>query len=96
MKAHLQATREALDKPAFIKLAAPQLAPLTEDTVARAYDLLLKMGVWDPNDDLLNKAAAERTTAQMVEFNVIERDVPFERWATDRFVKEAVAALGRK
>jgi len=96
VKAHLEATREALDKPAFIKIAAPQLAPMKEDVVSRAYDILLKMGVWDPNDALLNKKAGEYTIAEMVRYGVIAKSVPFETWATDRFVKAAVAELGAK
>ncbi|WJR75809.1 ABC transporter substrate-binding protein [Bradyrhizobium sp. NP1] len=96
VKAHLQATREALDKQAFVKLAAERLKPMTEATIGSAYDILRNMGVWDPNDDLLNKTAGDHTVTEMVRFKVIEREAPFEKWATDRFVKEAVAALGRK
>lgn len=96
VKAHLEATREALDKPAFVKLAAPVLAPMTEDTISRAYDILLKMGVWDPNDALLNKQAGDETVAEMVRFGVITKAVPFETWANDRYVKAAVSELGSR
>lgn len=96
VKAHLQATREALNKDAFVKIATPQLAPMTEDMVSRAYDILLKMGVWDPNDALLNKNAGDFTIQEMVKYGVIEKAVPFETWATDRYVKEAVKALGTR
>jgi ABC-type nitrate/sulfonate/bicarbonate transport system substrate-binding protein len=96
VKAHLMATREALDRDAFIKLATPRLAPMTQRTVERAYDILLKMGVWDPNDALLNKTAGDYTIAEMVKYQVINRPVPFEAWATDRFVKAAVAAVGKR
>lgn len=94
VKAHLKATREALNKAVFIKLAAPQLAPMTEENVSRAYDILLKMGVWDPNDALLNKKAGDFTIQEMVKYGVIEKALPFEAWATDKFVKAAVQALG--
>lgn len=94
VKAHLNATREALKKDVFVKLATPRLAPMSEETVSRAYDILLKMGVWDPNDALLNKAAGDFTIQEMVKYGVIPKAVPFEAWATDRYVKEAVKALG--
>lgn len=93
---HLRATREALDKQAFVKIATSQLAPMTQDTVERAYDILLPMGVWDPNDALLNKAAGEHTIAEMVRYKVIEHSIPFEGWATDRFVKAAIDTLGKR
>lgn len=96
VKAHLNATREALNKDVFVKLATPQLAPMTENTVSRAYDILLRMGVWDPNDALLNKTAGDFTIAEMVRYGVIEKAVPFETWATDRFVKAAVTAIGKQ
>lgn len=93
---HLKATREALDKQAFVKLATPQLAPMTQDTVESAYDTLLQMGVWDANDALLNKTAGEHTIAEMVRYKVIEQSIPFEAWATDRFVKAAIDTLGKR
>lgn len=96
VKAHLLATREALDKTAFLKVATPMLAPMPENTISQAYDILVRMGVWDPNDDLLNPTTGNETIAQMVKFGIIDKDIPFDRWATDRFVKEAVAAVGRR
>lgn len=96
VKAHLNATREALNKDVFVKIAAPQLAPMTENMVSRAYDILLKMGVWDPNDALLNKAAGDFTIQEMVKYGVIAKAVPFEAWATDVYVKAAVKALGTR
>ncbi len=77
-------------------IAAPVLAPMTEDTISRAYDILLKMGVWDPNDALLNKQAGDETVAEMVRFGVITKAVPFETWANDRYVKAAVSELGSR
>jgi ABC-type nitrate/sulfonate/bicarbonate transport system substrate-binding protein len=96
VKAHLNSVREALNKEAFVKLATPLLAPMSETTVSRAYDILLRMGVWDPNDALLNKQAGDHTIAEMVRYGVIPKAVPFESWATDRFVKAAVAAIGKR
>jgi NitT/TauT family transport system substrate-binding protein len=94
--AHLKATREALDKAEFVRIATPQLAPMTQDTVERAYDILLQMGVWDANDALLNRAAGEQTVAEMLRYNVIEQSLPFDAWATERFVKAAIDLVGKR
>lgn len=95
-KAQLQATREALDKQAFLKIATPQLAPMPAATVEKAYDILLQMGVWDPNADLLNKSAGEHTITEMVRYGVVPKAVPFDSWATDLFTKAAAAELGKR
>ena len=95
-KSQLRATREALDKETFIKLAAPQLAPMTQDMVEKAYGILLEMGVWDPDGALLNESAGDYTIAEMVRYGVIPRPLAFENWATDRFVKAAMAELGKR
>lgn len=96
VKAQLRATREALDKETFVKLAAPRLAPMTQEMVERAYDILLRMGVWDPEGALLNQAAGDHTIAEMMRYGVIQKPVAFEAWATDRFVKAVAAEVGKR
>lgn len=93
-RAHLLATREALDKARFIPIAAPLLAPMSADLVSKSYDVLLNMGPWDPNDALLNEKAGTYTVTEMVRYEVLKAPVPFDRWADPRFVRAAVEKLG--
>lgn len=94
VRAHLLATREALEKSKFMAYAPGALAPMTPDIVSRSYDLTLKTGPWDPNDALLNKAAGDSTVQAMVQYKVLNAPVAFERWATTDHVRNAVARLG--
>ncbi|MBK8324224.1 MAG: ABC transporter substrate-binding protein [Betaproteobacteria bacterium] len=94
VRAHLQATREALDKSKFMAYAPAMLAPATPESISRAYDVILRMGPWDPNDALLNPKAGEYTINEMVRYQVLATAVPFDKWATTVHVKAAVEKLG--
>src|SRR6187549_1099814 len=52
VRAHLLATREALDKPKFMAYAPEMLKPATPESISSSYDVVLRMGPWDPNDAL--------------------------------------------
>lgn len=94
VQANLLATREALDKPAFMAYAVQALAPMSADIISRSYDILRETGPWDPNNALLNKTAGDFTVNEMVRFKVLAAPVAFDKWATTDFVKAAVAKLG--
>jgi ABC-type nitrate/sulfonate/bicarbonate transport system substrate-binding protein len=94
VRAHLLATREALDKAKFMAYAPRMLAPATPESISNSYDVILRMGPWDPNDALLNARAGDFTVKEMLRYEVIKSAPPFDKWATDRFVKAAIAKLG--
>lgn len=92
--AQLLATREALAKDSFLDLAVPQLAPQTRETLSEAYDLIKVQGAWDPNGELLNKAAGDFTAQEMARYQIIKKAPAFDAWATTQFVERAVKAVG--
>jgi ABC-type nitrate/sulfonate/bicarbonate transport system substrate-binding protein len=94
VRAHLLATREALDKAKFMAYAPRMLAPATPESISSSYDVILRMGPWDPNDALLNPQAGAFTVKEMLRYEVITSAPDFNKWATDRFVKAAIAKLG--
>lgn len=94
VQANLMATREALDKSAFMAYAVEELAPMSQDIISRSYDILRETGPWDPDNALLNRQAGDFTVNEMVRFKVLEAPVAFDKWATTDFVKAAVAKLG--
>lgn len=94
VRANLLSTREALDKQKFMAYAPRALAPMSASTVSRAYDMLLQTGPWDPNNALLNKPAGDSTVEQMVRYKVLAAPVPFEKWATRKYVEAAIAKVG--
>jgi ABC-type nitrate/sulfonate/bicarbonate transport system substrate-binding protein len=95
VEAQLLATREALNKEAFLDLAVPMLKPQTRPTLSQAYDLIKEQGAWDPNGDLLNKAAGDFTSQQMAQYKIIQHAPPFDAWATTEYVDRAVKAIGK-
>lgn len=94
VRAHLMATREALDKDKFMAYAPAMLAPATPESISRAYDVILRMGPWEPNDALLNPQSGEHTINEMVRYKVLTAPVAFDKWATTVHVKAAVEKLG--
>jgi len=92
--AQLLATREALNKEAFLNLAVPMLAPQTRDTLSEAYDLIKVQGAWDPNGELLNKAAGDFTAQEMARYKVITTAPAFDAWATSQYVEKAIKSIG--
>lgn len=92
--AQLLATREALNKEAFLDLAVPMLAPQTRPTLSQAYDLIKEQGAWDPNGELLNKAAGNFTSQQMAQYKIIQHAPAFEAWATTDYVDRALKVVG--
>ena len=91
----LLATREALDKEAFLDLAVPMLKPQTRPTLSQAYDLIKEQGAWDPNGELLNKAAGDFTAQQMAKYKIIQRAPAFDAWATTEYVESALKLVGK-
>lgn len=90
----LLATREALNKEAFLDLAVPMLKPQTRPTLSQAYDLIKEQGAWDPNAALLNKAAGDFTSQQMAQYKIIQRAPAFNAWATTEYLDRALKSVG--
>jgi len=92
--AQLLSTREALNKEAFLDLAAPLLSTQTRDTLSEAYDLIKVQGAWDPDGELLNKSAGDFTAQEMARYGVIRTAPSFDSWATSQYVESARKSLG--
>lgn len=90
----LLATREALHKEAFLDIAVPMLKPQTRATLSEAYDLIKAQGAWDPNGELLNKAAGDFTSQQMAHYKIIPRAPAFNSWATTEYLERALKIVG--
>jgi len=94
VEAQLLATREALTKESFLDLSVPMLTPQTRATLSQAYDLIKEQGAWDPNGELLNKAAGDFTAQQMAQYKIIQRAPSFDAWATTQYLDRALKAVG--
>jgi ABC-type nitrate/sulfonate/bicarbonate transport system substrate-binding protein len=81
---------EAYDRDLFMSKAAELLpdASYDDETLARAYDTLIEMNIWDPEESRWNAEAGDFTVETMADYGAVEKFIPFEDWADTSFVDE--------
>jgi len=82
----------AYDEEQFMAKAA-ELLPggMDQATLDRAYETLIGMRIWDPEESAWNEESGDRTVQTMVDYGALPGFIPFEDWAETSIV-DAVRA----
>ena len=87
--------REAYDEKLFATKAKSVLPDAYEaETIKKAYQTLIDMNIWDPNEARWTKSIGDSTIKTMAKYEAIEAFVPFDEWATTDLVDQVRKDLG--
>jgi NitT/TauT family transport system substrate-binding protein len=91
----MQQHRLVQDQSKYLTLAKEVLPKETQAEAPDAYPILKDMNIWDPDEKRwANDTGGEFTSKALADYGAVEKYIPFDQWATTKFVDAARQKLG--